>query len=431
MVALWCRLGTAIAGHNALGIRLVGPLAIAVASMLVADAGDRLLPGRGVGLRAVLLLNASLLFGVGGVLLTPDAPLLVFWIATLWSLARLIDSGDSRWWLATGAFAGLALASKYTAVLLWFGIALWLLAVPTARRWLRHPAPWLGGGLGASAFLPVLLWEGQHGWVSMARQGGRIGDWHPAEALRFIAELLAGQIGLATPLVFAFCAAGIVMAARQAWHSRDPSWTLLAALTLPAIALFTQHAIGDRVQGNWPAVIYPAAAIAAGAMQAPAWRRLMPSAVATGLAITLLVYLQATIRPFPLPVRLDPIARQLEGWDGLAAQVAKHTSGAGFVASDQYGLAAKFALMLPKDMPVVSVDGRWSTTDLPRAGIAGQSGLLVNNAPTAGRPVSQAWSSLTEVGPIVRQTGNETIETYWLYRVTGAPGAEAVLMPRP
>src|SRR5262249_48636978 len=84
-----------------------------------------------------------------------------------------------------------------------------------------------------------------------------------------------------------------------------------------------------------------------GALQAPVWRRLLPWAVALGLTITLCAYLQAAIRPFPLPVRLDPIARQLGGWDGLATRIAERAAGADFVASDQYGLAAESARCLP------------------------------------------------------------------------------------
>src|SRR5262249_34703121 len=150
-----------------------------------------------------------------------------------------------RWWLAAGLFAGLAMASKYTAALLWFGIAAWVLATPTLRPWLRRPEPYLGALLAIAIFLPVVLWEAAHDWPSFARQGGRIGEWHPANAVRFLAELVGSQIGLATPLVFAFCIGGMAAAARQAWRTRDPAWTLLAALTLPATALFVQHATGD------------------------------------------------------------------------------------------------------------------------------------------------------------------------------------------
>lgn len=34
----------------------------------------------------------------------------------VWSLVRLTQSDDGRWWLAAGLFGGLALLSKYTAI---------------------------------------------------------------------------------------------------------------------------------------------------------------------------------------------------------------------------------------------------------------------------------------------------------------------------
>ncbi|MBV8703131.1 MAG: glycosyltransferase family 39 protein, partial [Acetobacteraceae bacterium] len=81
MVALWIRAGTWLAGPGALGVRLLGPLAAALGSVLLWDAGERLLPGRGAGLAGAALLNATLLFSVGAVVMTPDTPLLFFWVA--------------------------------------------------------------------------------------------------------------------------------------------------------------------------------------------------------------------------------------------------------------------------------------------------------------------------------------------------------------
>jgi hypothetical protein len=206
----------------------------------------------------------------------------------------------------------------------------------------------------------------------------------------------------------------------------------LAALTLPAVLLFTEHAFGDRVQGNWPAIVYPAAAIAATGSWSPIWHRLTTPAIATGLAITLLAYLLAIV-PL-LPAGIDPIARQLEGWDAFARQVeaAQREAGAAFVAADQYGVAAKLTRALPADVRMVSVDGRWAQTDLPRTAIAGQTGILVNNARMAGARSGGPWSTLTEIGQAARQRGGATIEQFWIYRVTGAADAKAaVVLPRP
>jgi 4-amino-4-deoxy-L-arabinose transferase-like glycosyltransferase len=431
MVALWIRLGTMVAGDGPLGVRLLSPLSVAIASLLLVDAADRLLPGTRAGLRAAALLNATLLFGVGGVLMTPDAPLLAFWIACLWALGRLQHSGNPRWWLAIGLFAGLAMASKYTAALLWLGIPIWLLITPSARTWLRRPATWLGALLGLAVFVPVVLWEARHGWASFSRQGGRLGLWHPSLALRFLGELFGGQIGLVTPLIFVWFAAGIIEATRQAWRTRDSAWTLLAAMTLPAVALFVEHALGDRVQGNWPAVVYPAAAIAAGGLRAPIWRRLMPAAIALGLGITLLVYLQASV-PL-LPANMDPIARQLAGWDALAVQVeaVRQQTGAGFVAADQYGVASVLTRTMPRGVSVIGVQSRWAQTGMPRADLAGESGILVSSARRDSEPDPTPWSSLTEIGQVERRRGADAVELFRLYRVSAAENADLVTLPRP
>jgi 4-amino-4-deoxy-L-arabinose transferase-like glycosyltransferase len=417
MVALWVRLGTLFAGEGALGVRLLGPLSVAAASMLLVDAGARLLPGRGAGLQAAVLLNATLLFGIGAVIMTPDTPLLFFWTCCLWALARLVSGGGGRWWLAVGVFAGLALASKYTGVLLCFGIVFWLLVTPSMRVWLKRWEPWMGALLGGAVFLPVLLWNAHHGWASFARQGGRVGTWQPVNAVRFLAELIAGQAGLVTPLIFVLCVAGIVAAARHAWRTRDAAWTLLAALTLPAVALFIQHALGDRVQGNWPAIIYPAAAIACVGLQGQFWHRLRVPAIALGLAITLLVYVQGVADVFPLPVRSDPIALRMAGWDGLAAQVeaARRQAGADFVVADDYGVAAELARTLPPGVTTVGIDPRWGLFDLPQASVEGKVGILVRSARRGG-----AIDGGPEIGHADRTSGAVTVEKFKLYRLVGS-----------
>ena len=203
--------------------------------------------------------------------MTPDTPLLFFWTACLWALARLLRSGRPAWWLAIGLFAGLALASKYTALLLWVGIGLWLLWVPSQRHWWRSPMLWAGDA---------------------ARRAGASCPWccgtqstaGPASCAREAASRPGSRRARRS-------SSASWSAARSAWRRRWCSYcswpasagqraapggtatrrgTLLAALTLPGAAVFVQHALGDRVQGNWPAILYPAAAVAAAGLGGPA-----------------------------------------------------------------------------------------------------------------------------------------------------------------
>ena len=434
MVALWIRAGTSLAGQGALGVRLLGPLSAAAGSMLLARAAEELFPGRSLGVPAAALLNATLIVGAGAVTMTPDTPLLLFWTATVWALARLLRSGDGRWWLAVGLTAGCAMASKYTGGFLGVGIVLWLAWVPGLRRWFRSACLWLGGAIAAGVFAPVVLWNADHGWVSFIRQGGRNGDWQPSAALQHLAELVGGQVGLATPWVFAMLAAGIWLALKRSM-ARDPVWSLLAAMTVPGLLVFVQHAIGDRVQANWPAIVYPAAAICAAAL---GWRLWRP-AMALGLAITALVYLQGAAAPFPLPRRLDPTLIRLGGWDGLTRdlEAMRREQGAGWIASEAYDVASLLAWRAPRGVLVLGAADRWALFRLPNADSAGPGllgpGLLLVSQRRSEPPDPAYWAAAEPVGQLVRTRGGAPdgveAERFRVYRVVRRPGAEAALLP--
>lgn len=433
MVALWIRAGTWLAGPTPLGVRLLGPISALAGSLLLVRAAADLLPGRRAGPAAALLLNATMVLGAGSVLMTPDTPLIFFWTMALAALARLIRTTHARWWLVAGLAAGLALLSDYTAGLLLAAVGVWLLAVPRAHAWLVRWQSWAGLALAGLLFLPVILWNAAHGWASFLKQGGRLGDFAPARAAQFLGELLGGQIGLATPLVFVILAAGTWTALRTARRGGDPATGLIACLVLVPGAVFLQHALGDRVQGNWPAVLYPAAALA-GAGFAPQLRRWQSPAIALGLAITLLVYLQAMAAPFPLPPRLDPTLIKLAGWPGLAAQVAKlaRAENARFVAADSYDVASELAFSLPPSLAVLAVGGRWRLFRLAAAARAGQSGLLLRPSRRRGPPTGRRWRGLVRLGTLARRRKGEVAERYKVYRViAGPPAAAVVTLPRP
>ncbi|WP_338662704.1 glycosyltransferase family 39 protein [Pararoseomonas sp. SCSIO 73927] len=426
MVALWIAAGTALLGDDALGIRLFGPLGMALASLAVAAAGDALFPDRRPGKWAALLLNAMPLTNAGAVLMTPDTPLFVFWCLSLWAAARLHASGDGRWWLAVGALAGCALLSKYTAALFGAGLLLWLVAEPSARRWWRDGRLYLGGAVAVLLFLPVLVWNAAHGWASFAKQGGRAGAG--AEfGLRYVWELLGGQLALASPVLLILCAAGTGLAV-AAWARRDAGAGLLAALVVPAALIFLWQATGSRVQGNWPAVLYPAASIAAAGFAAARWQRI---GAWIGGGMTLAVLLQAGFSPVPLPRAADPTLARLAGWPELARDVeaARAAAGADFVAAEEYGLAAQLALHLPPGMPVVAVGGRWDLFTLPRPS-AGRAGLMLRSLRRGeGAPL---WPGAAPLGEVVRAREGVEAERYRLFRVETPPGEEpAALLPRP
>lgn len=91
---------------------------------------------------------------------------LLWWVLLAWFLVRLLNSGDSRWWLAIGAVIGLGMLTKYSMAFCVAGISGALLLTPE-RRYLKGRWLWYGAALSVLIFLPNLIWEARHGFISV------------------------------------------------------------------------------------------------------------------------------------------------------------------------------------------------------------------------------------------------------------------------
>ena len=143
------------------------------------------------------MLTLAPLFGlwVGALALT-DGLTIFFALAAVFCLIRIFFEPEEdrlhlwRLWLGAGMFFGLALASKYTAILLLPGLLLFLISSgPERSRWLLRPHPYLAMAASLIPLLPVLIWNAEHGWISFLYQGGRAGfdeSLHPMRMLRWI-----------------------------------------------------------------------------------------------------------------------------------------------------------------------------------------------------------------------------------------------------
>jgi 4-amino-4-deoxy-L-arabinose transferase-like glycosyltransferase len=405
MVALFIRAGTMLAGSTAFGIRLFGPLAAAAGSLLLWRAAEDFCPHRHAGLVAAGLFNATLVAGAGAILMTPDTPLLLFWCAGLAAAGRLLATRDARWWLAIGVAAGFALLSKYTGVLLVAAFGLWLLSSNIGRRQLKTPWPWAGMVLALAIFAPNLAWNQAHQWVSYLKQGGRVAAFDPARALQYLAELVFGQIGLVTPIIFGLFAYAIWRLCR----AHNAVAQLLLWLTLLPAAVFLEHAVFDRVQANWPAIIYPTASIAAACLPVATLGRWLKPALALGFGVTLLVYAQSVAAFLPLPPARDPAALQLAGWGQFTAELGSRH--APFVTSDDYATTAELAFHAPPGSVVAGFDPRWRYFRFAATqALAGTSGILVTRR--AGTPCP------VPLGTLTRQSGRGPVIAYRLCSFT-------------
>ncbi len=81
-------------------------------------------------------------------------------------MIRLLRSGDARLWLGIGAVIGLGMMTKYTMAFFVAGIVGGVLITP-ARRYLKSPWLWCGAAIGVLIFLPNLIWQIHHHFITL------------------------------------------------------------------------------------------------------------------------------------------------------------------------------------------------------------------------------------------------------------------------
>lgn len=200
-VGLWSWLGQML-GNTPLALRFPSVCGYTLALWLLGGATQCWF-GSKARFWVVLLGSFSpLLFICGGVLLLPDAPLLLALAALLWWLARhpRVTPASGREAVGLGAIFAAITLSKYHALLVLASLLGWTLAHPQARRgWLR-PWPWLAVGVWALLSAPLWIWNQQHGWVSWIFHAGRTG-----QGLNYTLEgsllFLLSQLGMLFPTI--------------------------------------------------------------------------------------------------------------------------------------------------------------------------------------------------------------------------------------
>ena len=257
--AWWLSRGAAhLAGTEApIAVRLPFIALFALSTWLMARLGAAVAT-EAAGYWAAVLLNLSPVFGVTtGTWVLPDGPLDCALLGATLCMVHALPSRGRRallWWCGAGLCAGLALFSKYSAVLTVAGAAGYLLTTREHRHWLLRPQPYIAAALALLVFAPVIAWNATHQWASFAFQGDR------AAGLRFHAlapfGVLAGEALFVLPWIWLPVMA-VFLAALRRGPAEWRSW-LLAWLAAPPIVLFALISAwsSQRVLFHWAAPGY-------------------------------------------------------------------------------------------------------------------------------------------------------------------------------
>jgi hypothetical protein len=310
-------------GTSLVGFRFFAVLAQAIAVVLTGLMARNFGGGRGAQLVAAAAAVPFCL--ASGALMQYVAFDYLFWVLTAYFVVRLLWSEDLRWWVAIGCSIGFGMMTKYTMGLFVIGIVVGML-LTKARRHLASKWLWIGVGMSVLVFLPNIIWQIQHHFISLDflkhihERDVRIGRTHG-----FLTDQLKLTL-FAIPLWIAglyYC-----LISRAGTRLRMLGWMYVVPLVLFVIA---------KGRGYYLAAAYPML-YAAGAVWGERWlaslRPLWPSLVRalawTALAADMILLAAIAIPPAPVNSALWKFASKNNGdlveelgWPELVEYVAK------------------------------------------------------------------------------------------------------------
>jgi hypothetical protein len=435
VIAWFIRLGTAIFGDTNLGVRFAGILAMLVTQLLLADIVRRMTHDFRAMVLAVLLPEAALYYGLLMAKVSPDVALIPFAVAMLWSLVRLHESNDARWWLAAGVFAGLSLLSKFTAVMFIPAVLAFMLVPDWRRRWLSSPYPWAAALIALVLFLPVLIWNAGHDWASFRFQSVRATATHEF-SLRTVGDFIGLQFGLVGFIVLPVVLSGVALTAWRGYRRGDAVAILLSTSVIVPFAYFFWKSLSLRVGDTWPMFMWPAgfAGTAINVAMLPregfatwvikstiSWAS---AAVASGIAFVVVVFLYYVVCPWNFIGKADPVGGEA-GYQQVAdrAKFELDKTGATWIATTDYRTYAMLRWYFNGRVPVIQLNerGRYSGfRDPGMDSIRGHTGLYVGREPDDHGPV---WVSIPAVREplerVDRSWRGTVMDTYALEKLSG------------
>ena len=316
------RISLSIFGLSMVGLRLFSVIAMSTSIVVTGLMARELGGGRFAQLTAALCVALSPLPIFEGTEFQYTTFDYLWWVLIAYFVIRLLKSGDPRWWMAIGAVIGLGMQTKYAIGFYVAGIVGGVL-LTGARKYLLSPWLWAGVGLSILIFLPNLIWQIRHDFISLQfLQSIHTRDVGQGRADDF----LSGQFLICTNVL-----AVPVWIAGLIGYFRSRQYRMLAWMYVIPLVLF----IVGKGRHYYLAAAYPML-MAMGAVMAGKWLASMskvPRRAIAGTFFALLslvgAYVCAVLVPLASGGPLKKFAlekngdlREEIGWDDLVRDVA-------------------------------------------------------------------------------------------------------------
>lgn len=320
------RLELILFGTSLIGFRVFSAIAVSIIMVLAGLIAKELGGKRHAQLLAAVAAGISPVSLIQGAVFQYVSFDYLWGVTVTYLLVRLLRTDNPRWWVLIGAVIGLGMETRYTMGVLALGVVGAVILTP-ARRFLRSRWLWDGVGLSILIFLPNLLWQAQHQFISLQFLSYlRARDLAEGRYNGFYVQQPWACVNLVTvPLVL--LGLWFYFFHREGRRFRLLGWTFVVTFVLFSIA---------RSRSYYTAPLYPMLIAGGSVLLAgwlnnlrPLWSRMIYGLQWTAILVGGLVFVLLVMPVAPIGSRVWQITSKLHdqfreeiGWPDLARAVA-------------------------------------------------------------------------------------------------------------
>lgn len=254
-VALLIRLTTLnLLLANEIFVRFGAIVCAAIGTWLSYQIG-KLIKNERTGFYAAVLYNTSIYASIiAGTFILPDSPQIVFWLAALYVLLKMIqksvknESIAPAQWLLFGLLSGLCIMCKVHGVFLWFGLGLYILCYE--RKMLLQPWLYISFLLTLIIISPIIIWNINNHFITWTFHSSRVAVHSFSININSFLQAFFGQIFYNNPVNVALIAVAVYLLRKRTFL--QPTVSRILILTgLPIIVVVTLISLFNSVLPHW------------------------------------------------------------------------------------------------------------------------------------------------------------------------------------
>ena len=257
MIGYIIKLFTNIFGINEFAVRLPSVIIFIITSWIFFLCIKKLFNEKIAFIGAILVNILPVFSLLGAVVTIPDSPLSLFWMLSFYLFINIIETKDKKYWYMLGVTVGLALLSKYTAVMIYPSIFLFLLFSKEHKFWFTKKELYLSMLISFILFLPVIVWNIQNNWASFGFQLQHgFGKTLPSFSFTLFGRSIGAQAGYISPFLFIFYCYVFFIVIKDSFIKNQRAALFVASFSLPVLIFFNLIATFNEILPHWPAMGY-------------------------------------------------------------------------------------------------------------------------------------------------------------------------------